>query len=169
MTIPMISNRIVAKSCLLLCFALSGLVRGQGEISGKVVRITDGDTITVLDSSKTQIKVRLAGIDAPEKAQAFGQKSRQNLSSLVYGKTVTLVGNKTDRWGRKVAKVLVDGVDAGVQQIKDGLAWHFKRYEREQTNEDRKLYADAEIAARRSSTGLWSDKDPLPPWDFRAR
>lgn len=110
-------------------------------ITGKVVSVADGDTITVLDADKTQHKIRLNGIDAPEKAQPFGQLSKQSLSDLVFGKTVQIDANKVDRYGREVGKVLVDGVDTNLEQVRRGLAWHYKAYQREQQPEDRLTYA----------------------------
>jgi endonuclease YncB( thermonuclease family) len=105
------------------------------------VAIADGDTLTVLDSGNEQQKVRLAGIDTPEKAQPFGTASKQNLSALVFGKTVTVVFVKFDRYQKMVGKVLLGGQDVCLEQIKAGLAWHYKKYEREQSSEDRSRYA----------------------------
>ena len=102
-------------------------------ITGMVVSVADGDTITVLDTSQTQHKIRLGGIDAPEKAQPYGKQSKQSLSDMVFGKTVTVDTGKTDRYGREVGKVLVDGMDANLEQLKKGLAWHYKAYQREQS------------------------------------
>lgn len=134
---------------------------------GSVVGLSDGDTITVLDTSKAQHRIRLAGIDAPEKKQPFGDRSRQSLASLVFGKNVQVEYSKTDRYGRIVGKVLVNDVDASLEQVKRGLAWHYKVYEREQNPADRVLYAQAELDARRAHQGLWADPSPIPPWDFR--
>lgn len=114
---------------LTLCCAISH----AATIKGKVVAVADGDTITVLDANKVQHKIRLAGIDAPEKTRPFGQASRQSLSDLVHGKTVTVDTEKADRYGREVGKILVDGMDANLAQVKRGLAWHYKAYAREQT------------------------------------
>ncbi len=121
----------------------------------------------MLDDSKTQHKIRLAGIDAPEKNQPFGQRSKESLSDLVFSKTVTVETDKTDRYGREVGKVLVDGSDANLVQIQRGYAWHYKAYEREQPAFDRKAYADAEIEAKAAQRGLWKDTAPVPPWDYR--
>jgi len=136
-------------------------------LQGKVVGISDGDTITVLDSTKTQHKIRLAGIDAPEKAQAFGERSKQHLSELVFGKTVTVDWNKTDRYGRTIGKVVVNGQDANLSQVKAGLAWYYKQYEKEQLASDRASYSQAEVDARTRKVGLWRDAAPISPWDFR--
>lgn len=134
---------------------------------GIVVSITDGDTVTVLDSTKQQHKVRLAGIDAPEKAQAFGNASRQNLAQLVFHKTVTIEFEMLDRYQREIGKVLVGGTDANLEQVKSGLAWHYKQYQREQSPVDRRTYSDAETLASSSRRGLWRDASPMPPWECR--
>jgi endonuclease YncB( thermonuclease family) len=136
-------------------------------VSGKVVKIADGDTITILDAQNVQHKVRLQGIDAPERRQAFGQVSRENLGSLVFGKQVKVDYEKLDQYGRLVGKVWIDGNDECLEQIKAGLAWHYKEYAREQSAADRQRYADAEQDARLKKRGLWQDLDPTPPWDFR--
>ena len=134
---------------------------------GRVIGVLDGDTIEVLDSGKVPRRVRLAGIDAPEKAQPFGQRSKQNLSGLVFGKQVEVDGNKTDKYGRTVGKVLVSGADANLAQVKSGFAWHYKQYASEQNASDRALYAIAEDGARGSRSGLWRDPKPMAPWDWR--
>jgi endonuclease YncB( thermonuclease family) len=134
---------------------------------GKVVGVSDGDTVSVLDATKTKHKIRLAGIDAPEKSQPFGNRSKENLSDLVFGKTVTVEHSKVDRYGRLVGKILVNGIDANMAQIRAGMAWHYKEYEREQSATDRTTYAAAETAARQQRAGLWRDANQTPPWDFR--
>lgn len=136
-------------------------------VQGKAVSVYDGDTITVLSEEKTQYKCRFNGIDAPEKKQDFGTKSQESLASMVFGKTVTIEYNKVDKYGRFVCKVLVDGMDTNLEQIKRGFAWHYKKYQDEQTPEDRKAYADAEVKAREQKLGLWADLNPTPPWDWR--
>lgn len=153
---------------LLLCSTWTGALYGE-TLQGKVVGISDGDTITVLDGSKAQHKIRLAGIDAPEKAQAFGERSKQHLSDLVFGKTVTVDWNKTDKYGRTVGKVIVNGQDANLSQVQAGLAWHYKQYEKEQSASDRSSYAQAEVDAKIRRIGLWRDPVQTPPWDFRHR
>lgn len=136
-------------------------------LQGRVVGIADGDTVTVLDDSNTQFKIRLMSIDAPEKKQAFGNKSKETLSDLVFNKQVTVEYSKKDRYGRTVGKIIVDGIDANLEQVKAGMAWHYKQYQKEQSVEDRSLYAQAEDQARAEQLGLWFDVDPTPPWDWR--
>jgi len=134
---------------------------------GRVVGVQDGDTITVLDSSNADHRIRLLGIDAPEKGQAFGSQSKQVLSEAVFDKVVTIEWSKHDRYGRIVGKVLLNGRDVCLDQVVAGMAWHYKYYQDDQTPEDRQLYAAAEIAACSAKVGLWIDPDPVPPWDFR--
>ena len=138
-------------------------------LQGKVVSVADGDTITVLDAEKNQHKIRLQGIDAPEKAQAFGAKSKQALYEMVHGKTVQVSFEKSDKYGRILGKVLLDGQDICHQQIKAGLAWHYKKYQNQQPLADRDAYSASETAAKNEKLGLWSDPRPVAPWDFRKR
>lgn len=134
-----------------------------------MVGITDGDTVTVLDANKVQHRIRLAGIDAPEKRQDFGNRSRESLSELVYDRIVFVQTEKRDRYGRDVGKLLVQGIDASLAQVQRGLAWHYKAYEHEQSAHDRKLYDLAESEAKAHRRGLWVAPDPVPPWDFRRK
>src|SRR5512139_1143732 len=97
-------------------------------LMGRVVGISDGDTLIVLDATNTQHKIRLSGIDSPEKRQPFGQVCKQSLSDLAYGRTVAVEANKRDRYGRLIGKVLVGGEDANLEQIRRGCGWHYKRY-----------------------------------------
>ena len=136
-------------------------------LHGEVVVLADGDTITVLDAGQKQHKVRLAGIDAPEKRQPFGVRSKESLSAIAFRRRVSVEWTKTDRYGRIIGKVFVGGVDVCLEQVKHGMAWHYKTYEREQRPGDRQAYASAEDQARRNRVGLWRDSSPVPPWDFR--
>ena len=136
-------------------------------ITGRVVSIADGDTITVLDSEKTQHKIRLMGIDAPEKSQAYGQASKQNLSNMVLGKIVSIEWVKYDRYHRIVGKVLINEMDVCLEQVKNGFAWHYKQYQNEQSMKDRLIYANAELTARNEEIGLWRDVEPVEPSHFR--
>lgn len=154
-----------------LLFFLVGLLvlPSQAElISGRVVHVADGDTVTVLDAGKVQHKIRLAGIDAPEKSQAYGERSRESLAELVANRTVIVETDKQDRYGRRVGKVLVNGKDVNIEQIRRGLAWFYRHYERELSDADRQGYDRAEEEARDYRRGLWADPRPVPPWDFRA-
>lgn len=135
-------------------------------IVGRVVAVTDGDTITVIGADGVR-RVRIAGIDAPEIGQDFGVKAKRNLSALLNGQTVTVFGSKNDDYGRVVGKVVLDGRDVGLELIKSGFAWHFKRYEQEQSEPDRKAYSEAESLARLYALELWSLSNPIAPWDYR--
>ena len=136
---------------------------------GHVVGVSDGDTITVLDDNKQRHVIRLMGIDAPEKAQAFGQRAKLSLSDLVFNRDVSVTWFKKDRYGRTVGQVYADDTDVGLEQIKRGLAWHYKQYEREQSVEDRSRYSIAEEQARIAKEGLWNNELPIEPSKFRRK
>lgn len=138
-------------------------------LSGRIVGVVDGDTVDLLVDGRDLVRVRIAGIDAPERGQPFGQRSKQKMSDMVFGKPADVVFDKRDRYGRTIGKVIVNGRDAGLLLIDSGLAWHYKKYEREQSVSDRRLYSDAEQQARRLQVGFWSESDPVPPWDWRKR
>jgi endonuclease YncB( thermonuclease family) len=147
-------------------------------LTGRVVGVTDGDTITVLDANRQQHKIRLGGIDAPEKAQPFGQRSKENLSRLVFNKEVQVDWTKRDRYQRIVGKVWVQPsdcptcpmtLDAGHAQITVGLAWWYRKYANEQPSQDRGQYEFSEQEAKARRVGLWSEPDPVPPWEWRRR
>lgn len=123
----------------------------------------------MLDSQHQQHKIRLAGIDAPEKKQPFGQRSKQHLSDIVFDKEVTLDCGKVDRYRREVCVVLIKGRDANLTQIEAGMAWWYRKYAKEQTAQQRVNYEAAEVRARAGKMGLWTDADPVPPWEFRHR
>lgn len=168
--------RLVLCAAALLFYTCAA---GAVELHGRVVGVSDGDTITVLDATRSPHKIRLAGIDAPEKNQPYGARSKENLSALVFGKPVVVVWQKRDRYGRILGHVLVlvPGTcgrpdcarleDAGLEQVESGLAWHYKRYQNEQTPDERRRYARAEQDARAKREGLWQDTHPVPPWEYR--
>jgi len=151
----------------LFLFAFLSLAASADSLTGKVVKVADGDSITVLDNTNTQYRIRLQGIDAPERKQAYGLASRKHLASIVAGKQVRIEHQKRDRYGRIVGKVLVNSVDACLEQVKAGFAWHYKKYQHEQSIEDRQLYADAENQVREGRLGLWRENNPIPPWEHR--
>ena len=147
--------------------ALASPLALSAERHGTVVSISDGDTLTLLDANKTQYRIRLDGIDAPERTQPYGQRARQSLAALAHGRAASADCPKVDRYGRAVCRVIVDGVDLGLEQIRRGYAWHYVKYAHEQRAVDRERYARAESAARLTHSGLWSFSDPVPPWDHR--
>ena len=136
-------------------------------LRGKVIHVADGDTITILDAQHQQFKIRLAGIDAPEKAQEFGQKSKAHLSSLVHEKQVEVQTSKKDKYGRYVGQVLVDSQDVNLSQLLAGWAWFYRQYEKELTMDLRKSYDQAEAQAKAGHLGLCRDANPMPPWEWR--
>lgn len=152
-----------------LVLAGLGLPAIAATYTARVVAIADGDTLTVLDAERRQHKIRLAGIDAPEKRQAWGQRAQQFLGERVFQRVVRIEVSKKDRYGREVGTVWLEGEDINLELLRAGLAWHYRAYEREQPPEDRARYADAEQQARERRQGLWSDAHPLAPWEFRRR
>jgi micrococcal nuclease len=135
--------------------------RQAGRLTGRVVSVHDGDTLTVLVDGR-QVKVRLQGIDAPELGQAYGQAAKRRLSDLAFGQAAEIEGGGRDRWGRTLGTVTVNGKRLAETMISDGLAWHYRRY-----SDDEQLAA-AERAAKAARRGLWSDAAPVPPWEWRA-
>lgn len=154
---------------LLIVFLITPLICWGDSFYGRVVGVTDGDTVTVLVNGHDQYKIRLSGIDAPEKKQPFGQKAKAMMSDLVYDKDVTVNWNKQDRYGRTIGVVIANGQDTGLALVRSGLAWHYKKYQNEQLPEDRIRYSDAEDLARSRRVGLWADSDVMPPWEWRHR
>jgi endonuclease YncB( thermonuclease family) len=128
---------------------------------GQVVKIADGDTLTVLDSARNQHKIRLAGIDAPEKAQAFGTQARNALAAAVFRQTVRVDVTDTDRYGREVGRVFCAGHFVNADLVRAGFAWRYVQWDK--TGE----FAPLEADARRHRRGLWADSHPVPPWEFR--
>lgn len=162
------ANRALSVRCFFLAVVwLLALSTLAAELPGRVIGITDGDTITVLTADHVQEKIRLAGIDAPERRQPYGQASKQHLSDLAFDRNVIVIWDKRDRYGRIVGKPMIKGRDVALEQIRAGFAWHFKRYQREQSPADRELYDATESAARARNVGLWQEKNPIPPWDWR--
>lgn len=158
----LLPKNLVMLAALLACQpALSDV------LYGRVVGVSDGDTVTVLDSGRRQHRVRLTGIDAPEKAQQYGRRSKQSLSRMVYGKQVSVDWKKKDDYGRILGRVNGPDGDANLAQIQAGMAWHYKRYAKDQPASEREAYSMAENAAQRAGKGLWSDGKPTPPWDWR--
>lgn len=149
----------------LFCFVSGSAL--ASEITGRVVAVLDGDTIKVLDSSNTQYRIRLSGVDAPEKKQAYGQVSKQSLSDMVYNKAVRVEWSKNDRYGRYVGKVIENGHDVNLEQVHRGMAWFYRKYQNELPLDDRLLYLAAETEAKAHGWGLWNDNNPTPPWEFR--
>ena len=149
---------------ILILFLTSSLLLNAQKFVVKVVGVSDGDTFTAINRDNLQLKVRLFGIDAPEKKQDFSQRSKQALSDLIYLKTIIIDVQHQDSWGRFIAYAYTDdGSDVSLKMLENGWAWHFKKYD----NTER--YARAEINARKKRLGLWSQQNPIPPWEYRKR
>ena len=163
--IPALNSKNYVKIVLLgVAILVSVIASADGSISGRVVGVADGDTLTVLDDANGQHKIRLAGIDAPEKAMPFGQVGKQRLSELCYNKQATVEVVNTDRYGRTVGDVTCDGVHANAEMVRGGNAWVYRHYDKGFES----LYA-LEEAAKEARLGLWADENPTPPWEWRHR
>jgi endonuclease YncB( thermonuclease family) len=148
---------------------LLGHALGQETIvSARIVGITDGDTVKALVAGNELLRVRLSWIDAPEKSQAFGQRSKQHLSDLVFGREVELHTHGLDRYGQTLATVMLDGNDVNLEQVKSGSAWIHEKYIDQADENTQASYRAAQTAAQQERRGLWSDtQTPVPPWEFR--
>jgi micrococcal nuclease len=161
---PMNSIRTLLISLVL--FAQAAI--GAGPLTpGLVVAISDGDTITLLTEDKRQLKIRLVGIDTPEKKQAFGTKARDHLASRIFKHDVEVDLRKQDQYGRHLGVIYMNGTDINQSMIQEGYAWFYKHYAKEQPKEEALRYAKAEADARSKQRGLWADPNPVPPWEFR--
>ena len=137
-------------------------------VEGRVVRVLDGDSLLLRLDDGGVHGVRIAGIDAPEKGQPYADVSRRALLAQLDDRRIRLETIKTDVFGRLVGRVFVDGRDAGLVQLRAGLAWHFARYDADLAPAQRRRYAQAERQARLRGLGLWRDPAPMPPWAHRA-
>lgn len=146
---------------LLIAF-ITFLVSCKDTLTGKVVKVTDGDTVIIITDDNTQVKIRLHGVDCPERKQDFGNKARQFTSLSAFGKTVKVEVKDKDRYGRLVAIVkLPDGRILNEELLKNGLAWHYKHYDQSEK------YTVLEHQAKRDKLGVWSMPNPIAPWEFR--
>lgn len=169
--------KAIAVRVTLLFGAAAATYAPAGEtMTCRIVGVADGDTLTCLTADKKQERIRLRGIDAPERKQPYGARSTQSLSDLTFGKTATVHWNSRDRWGRVIGTVWVEPadcircgptLDAGRAQLASGMAWWFKRYAKQQPLEERLSYEFEEKEARARSVGLWSEPHAIPPWDWR--
>jgi len=131
-------------------------------ITGKVVKIADGDTFTILlEQDHFKVRVRLVSIDSPERKQPFSKRAKQYLSQLIFGKKVKVYYHKKDRYGRVLGEVYVGNINVNEAMLKAGYAWHFKKYSKD------KHLERLEYLARKNKKGLWSDPNPIPPWEWR--
>lgn len=142
----------------LLAFSIATLA---DTITGKIVGVRDGDTVTLLTDGNRQVKIRLNQIDAPESNQAFGQRSKQALSDMIFNKTVQVETTGTDKYRRTLGTIFIDGLDVNREQIRRGMAWAYRKY-----LSDTSLLTDEQYA-KQARVGLWVDPNPMAPWDFR--
>lgn len=149
------------KPATLLIFLLVAITAQAATLQGKVVHIADGDTLTILVNGNKQIKIRLAGIDTPEEAQPFGNKAKQTLAALTFLKQVLVEVETKDRYGRSVGVVIVNGLDANAELVRQGKAWVYRKYA-----SDQRLYA-LEAEAKQARRGLWASDKPIEPWSWR--
>ena len=148
------------KLVIIICLFFS-IYSNAAELKGKVIHISDWDTIHLLTTNKVKYKIRLDEIDAPENSQAFGNKSKENLKKYIYNKDVVVNYSSRDQYDRVLGTIYLNKQDINLQQIKDGYAWVYKKYSNNST------YYKAEKEARNSKKGLWADKYPIEPWIFR--
>lgn len=146
----------------------TGIATASETLRGRIVAVTDGDTVTLLDESRSQHRIRLAQIDAPEighgrnkPGQAFGRASKQSLSDLVYGRDVWADCVSRDKYDRQVCTILVGDLNVNLEQVRRGMAWVYRKYANDPS------YDLAEHEARNSKRGLWNDPNPIPPWEYR--
>ena len=154
------------KAFTIVVLLLGFNIANAEQLSGYVIGVTDGDTLTLLVAQQPR-KVRIVGLDAPERHQPFGERSKQNLAKLAFHKDVIADCPKKDRYKRDLCKLVVAGQDVGLKQIVDGMAWWYRKYAHEQTLADQAAYEQAEMMARNGRLGLWVDADAVPPWEWR--
>lgn len=154
--------------CVAICLGCLGSGAFAEDLLGTVIAVHDGDTIT-LQNESGQKKIRLAGIDAPELNQPFGVESRIALREAVLDKAVLVETSKSDKFGRVVGRVILDGQDINLKQVQSGMAWVYREYLRELSKEDRVVYIEAETQSKTSDAGLWKDESPIEPWTSRRK
>ncbi len=148
------------RTLLALCCCLLVLGAHAETFTAKVIVVMDGDTVMVLRDGK-KVKIRLANIDAPEKAQAYGKQSRESLQEMVGRKQVQIDSRAMDQYGRTIGLISVEGIDVNREQVRRGMAWEYSHYHSDQT------YIDLQSEAQRAHRGLWSQNNPQPPWLWR--
>jgi len=174
---------LIALVAILFSFLSVSSVLSAKTLQGKVIKVIDGDTVTIVDERGFRHRIRFSGIDAPEKNQPYGQESTKNLKLLVHNKKVLIEYSKYDPYDRILGILFVNRqndfscpetdcvrkINVGLEQIKSGFAWHYKKYQFEQREKEREDYSDAEIDAREKKSGLWADKESVAPWEWRKK
>lgn len=159
---------LARRAAILLALAILAIVaitsvESPPDLAGRVVSVHDGDTLTIIAPDKQQVRMRLHGIDAPEFRQPFGNRAKEELNALVYGKVVTIRQMGQDQYNRMLGRVFVADLDVNLAMVERGYAWRYVAY-----SSDPALIA-AEERARAGKRGLWADKNPVPPWEWRRR
>jgi endonuclease YncB( thermonuclease family) len=152
---------------LLLSISVNLANANEFSLNGKIERVMDGNTVQLITENSTKVRIRLLGIDAPESTQNFGPESTQHLISLRKSKRVTANCIGVDRYKRSLCKIVANGVDLNLEQLKSGMAWHYKEYAYSQSKKDQAVYASAETQAQQARVGLWSSNLTTPPWEYR--
>lgn len=148
------------KRILILLLLIPALLSAK-TLTGKIVKVTDGDTVVLLDSANTQHKIRLDGIDCPERGQPYGTKATDFVKNIAAGKRANVEWEKKDRYGRILGVLIVDNVNVNKELLRSGLAWHYKHF-----NTDKEL-AELEQTAKDKKLNIWSDKNPIEPYRWR--
>jgi endonuclease YncB( thermonuclease family) len=151
-------------TAILLLFASTAFAAPpatETRLTLKVVSVHDGDTFTGINQANEQVKIRLDAVDAPELSQPYGQASRKALGDKIFGKTVTVITKKHDRYGRTIGHVLIDRRDVNLELLEEGAVWHYEQYDHN------KRLREAEASARAAKKGLWKDPNAIPPWEWR--
>ena len=154
-------RHVILSAALVVALVGGAVAAPPAKITGRVVSVHDGDTLTFRTDDGRTLKVRLQGIDAPELRQPFGSRSRDELAAVAKGKSATLLEHGRDKYGRTLGAVIVDGVDATARQVAAGMAWHYDRFDKSAG------LARSQATARAARKGLWSDPAPVPPWEWR--
>lgn len=160
-------SKIAAMAVAIVASTASYAAGGFKTLEVNGVRVIDGDTVEVLPIKGQSERVRLLGIDAPESKQAFGQASKQSLQQCVAGKKVKIQYQERDKYSRLLGKVVANGVDCNLYQVKSGMAHHYKHFQNQQPPADRSTYNLAEKLAKQKRLGLWADPNPVDPYKFR--
>ena len=154
-------DEVIMKTLLPILLLLATFTTQAATFTGKVVGVSDGDTITVLAAGNKQFKIRLLAIDTPEGGQAFGDKAKQALSQKVFGKVVQIHWEKRDHYNRVLGHIIIGKRWINYEMVAEGWAWHYKQYDKD------KRFADAEVKAKAAKKGLWAGPNPVAPWDWR--
>lgn len=162
------NNLGLGQTLITMVLALMTTAASAATLSGRVVNIADGDTLTLL-VGRQHHTIKIAAIDAPERYQKWGDQSRTHLSRLAFNQTAVAECSRLERSGYQTCKVTVNTVDLGLQQISEGMAWWVRQDASIQPAEDQSAYESAELMAKMRRLGLWGETNPVPPWEFRRR